>query len=89
MRAALLLRYISHFSFDWPSRPVYSFADMQIRYWRTRRGLTQKQVASMIGVDHSSLSYWESGRRTPRLDALRRLARALRVSVASILREEI
>ena len=36
------------------------------RLLRTRAGLSQEAVASVLGIDRAALSRWESGQRTPR-----------------------
>lgn len=35
----------------------------ELRAFRVARGWSQKQLAARIGVDHSAVSYWESGKR--------------------------
>lgn len=44
---------------------------------REARGLSQAQLAEMIGVDGSTLSRWEAGLRRPRTEQLVRLVEAL------------
>jgi transcriptional regulator with XRE-family HTH domain len=53
--------------------PAYQIARLRIM-----RGLTQKQLAKMVGTKQSSISRLESGRTEPRLSFLRRVVRALR-----------
>jgi len=48
---------------------------------RSRRGLTQTQVADLIGVSERTLSQWESGRGVPSADDAGRLAQAFRCSL--------
>jgi transcriptional regulator with XRE-family HTH domain len=43
-----------------------------LRAWRKRAGLTQKEMAQLLGVHHMALSFWELGKR--RLPALLPLA---------------
>lgn len=57
-------------------------AGQRVRRLREERGLTQTQLAASIGVDTSSLSRMESGRRKWTLDALSAAAAALDVNVA-------
>lgn len=47
------------------------------RLIRARAGLTQTEMATLIGVDRSAISRWEAGRRTPRAEALTRYAELL------------
>jgi ribosome-binding protein aMBF1 (putative translation factor) len=43
---------------------------------RTQAGLTQAQLARAMGTSKSAIAAWESGARTPGIEALKRLARA-------------
>lgn len=53
---------------------------------RTQKGLTQEEVAKRAKVTTPYLSQLETGaRKNPSLPVLRRLARALKVSVAELL----
>ncbi|CAM3411095.1 helix-turn-helix domain-containing protein [Pseudostreptobacillus hongkongensis] len=53
---------------------------------KTRRmelGISQQQLSEMIGYNtKSSISYFENGQRTPGLDVLEKLAKALNVSLS-------
>ncbi len=44
---------------------------------RDRAGLTQAQVAAHMGVDQSTISYWETDGASPRADKLPALAELL------------
>lgn len=46
-----------------------------LRAGRERAGLSQEQVAGLVGVSHVTISHWEHGRRRPRDVHLRLLAR--------------
>lgn len=48
-----------------------------IRSWRNREELTQAQLAARLGVDQSYISSYESGRRSPGISVLDRIAGAL------------
>ena len=49
-----------------------------LRGLRSREGLTQKQLAEMIGVKPSHISEMENGKRTIGKEMAKRLAKALR-----------
>lgn len=53
---------------------------------RERRGLTQAQLASRIGVHRVTIATWETGRYRPSIDALPRLAKALNVKVTDLIK---
>lgn len=44
---------------------------------RMDRGLTQGQLADMVGCKQKDVSRWENGDRTPGVKSLRALAKAL------------
>lgn len=56
---------------------------------RTQRGLTQSELAELVGVEQNHISHIESGRRMMSLSLLREIAQALRVSTDALLFEEI
>ena len=47
----------------------------------SERGLTQRELANMCGVDETSMSRYVNGSRKPCMDVLVRIAGALNVSV--------
>ncbi|MBI2197575.1 MAG: helix-turn-helix transcriptional regulator, partial [Candidatus Rokubacteria bacterium] len=56
----------------------------RIKALRTERALQQRQLAEKAGLTPSLLSQIESGRLTPSLHTLGKLAGALGVSIASL-----
>lgn len=52
-----------------------------IRAWRQERGMTQVELAGVMGVTQSAISQMESGGKNLKLDTAVRLAEALRVSI--------
>lgn len=57
----------------------------RIKKFRIERGLTQKQLAEIIGVSGSCVSNWEQGLNRPDADILAALCRALNVSPSELL----
>ncbi|MGM0213940.1 hypothetical protein IGI42_001481 [Enterococcus sp. AZ109] len=55
---------------------------------RTKHKLTQEQLAEKIFVSKKTISNWETGRTTPDIDSLIRLARLFDLSLDNILLEE-
>ncbi len=47
-------------------------------------GMTYDTLAIKLGVDKSQISYWNTGKKTPRLDNAARLAKELGVSLRSL-----
>lgn len=56
----------------------------RIRFYRRRRGLTQRQLSVMAGLSEETVGAIERGRREPSRKAVARFAQALRVSVPDL-----
>jgi transcriptional regulator with XRE-family HTH domain len=57
----------------------------QIKRYREKKGLTQAELAYIIGVDHSNISQIENDKREINLTKLRKICEALDVMIAQIL----
>ena len=55
---------------------------------RTRRGLTQEQLAEQLFVSRTAVSKWESGRGAPSIDSLRAISRFFGVTIDELLSSE-
>jgi DNA-binding XRE family transcriptional regulator len=55
-----------------------------LAFWRKKRCLTQAQLANTTGIAQGFLSEIEAGHKTGAVDALRRIASALEVSLDDI-----
>ena len=58
---------------------------LRIAKLRTQRGLSQQQLAQMLGVKRSVVSYYESGDRLPSFDVLIMLSKVFSVSTDYLL----
>ena len=52
---------------------------MRLRELRERRGMSQRQLASLLKVSPSMVTQWECGRRALPIVRIAQLAKALRV----------
>ena len=52
---------------------------------RLRAGLSQKEVARLVGVASSTYSLYESGNREPNIDTIKRMADILNASADELL----
>ena len=59
-----------------------------IRNARMAKGLTQKQLAELIGSKNNSVSNWEHGTHKPDIDTLERLCKVLDISPVELLGAE-
>ena len=57
----------------------------RLRQLRKARNLTQQQLATLIGVKNSVISFYEVGERMPSPDVLRKLACALHITTDYLL----
>lgn len=57
----------------------------RLRLARKERGLTQKELSNRSGMDQAIISKLERGKHTPRLDTLRRMTKALELSLPELL----
>lgn len=58
---------------------------MNIKEMRTKRGLTQKQLADRLGVKQQNISDWERGERSPSVKNLKKLADALNCRIDDLI----
>lgn len=58
---------------------VVSAQPNRLKELRERRGLTQKEVAKLIDIDHTTVSKHESGTRNFTNEEIKKYARVLRV----------
>ncbi len=60
----------------------------RIKHFRTTKGLSQKEVATSIGIDQAQYSRIESGKVEPTLSSLEKIAEALSIEVAELFSKE-
>jgi DNA-binding XRE family transcriptional regulator len=63
-------------------------AAVPLAFWRTKRGKTQSQLASDIGVSQNSLSDLERGKAKGDVTLYAKLARCLDVQIEDLVTEE-
>jgi transcriptional regulator with XRE-family HTH domain len=66
---------------------IYAVLALQLRSVRRQRGLTIEELADMAGLSHKYVGNLERAERKARLDTVERLARALDVEAADLLRK--
>jgi len=59
---------------------------MRVKEWRERRGLTQEQLANKARISRGYLARLETARQDPKLSTLEKIANALRVDLAKLLK---
>lgn len=63
--------------------------DLQIKKIRNQKGISQLELANMIGVKERTIQQYESGNITPPLDKIEKLSLALNVSESELLGLEV
>ena len=61
---------------------------LSIKKFRNKAGLSQESVAAHVGVGQSAVAMWETGKTSPRAEALPKLATLLRCTVDELLTEQ-
>ena len=50
-----------------------SFSE-NLKKFRTQKGLSQQKLAELVGVSQTAIYNWEKGERTPKMDAITKIA---------------
>ncbi len=66
-----------------------SFLGATLKYFRKKSGLTQAQLSKTLGITRSSYAYYESGKSTPKLEVLQKLAALYNVTLETIVEGKI
>lgn len=69
-------------------KQLHVLVGLRIKGLRKQAGLTIGQLAELAGIDGGFLNYIENGKKTPSLETLGKLSKALNVSVAEIFSSE-
>lgn len=56
-----------------------------LKYFRTKKGITQTELAKFLGVNNSNVSNWEKGIAKPDIDMLVRIANYFEISVDELI----
>lgn len=56
-----------------------------IRYYRKEKGYTQKQLSELSGLALITIQQYESGKRTPQINQLKKLSSALNIDINSLI----
>jgi transcriptional regulator with XRE-family HTH domain len=69
-----------------PNRKVLNQFGVTVRRLRLQRGLSQESFASLVGIHRTYIGGIERGHRNPTLTMIARIAAALEVEPATLLR---
>jgi len=71
------------------SYPLCVKTTSRLQKYRIHAGLTMRELAKQIGVDHSNIRFWEQSGKIPRSELLTPIAKALGVTVQELLGENV
>lgn len=61
--------------------------NQRLKLFRTSSGLTQQQVADVLGLDRSTYAYYESGKTTPDIKSVNKLLKIFNISYYELVDE--
>jgi Predicted transcriptional regulators len=61
--------------------------NQRLKHFRTSSGLTQQQVADVLGLDRSTYAYYESGKTTPDIKSVNKLLKLFNISYYELMEE--
>lgn len=65
---------------------TYKFGN-KLREIRTSRNMTQEELANLAYIDRGHMGHIERGTKSPTLDKIEQISRALKVSPSSLLKD--
>lgn len=60
-----------------------------LKYIRKQKKLSQQELADKIGVDRSTIGYWENGKADPTLLNVQKLSDALKVNIIDLVGKDL
>lgn len=67
--------------------PEYNLGE-RLRFLREHRKLSQKEFAAAVGISQSSVAQLEANKKEPSLETLRKIAKCLDISLATVFASE-
>ena len=61
--------------------------DISIKTFRKKKGLSQKELAGLLGLNQSAVAQWETGKTAPNFRRLKKLTEILECSVDDLMEE--
>ena len=70
-------------------RRIIMTIDQKILQLRTSKGISQEELAEMLGVSRQSVSKWEMGQALPQIDKVLQLSEIFSVSTDELLHDKM
>lgn len=58
---------------------------LNLKTYREKMELTQKQIAEVLNIDRSTYSYYETGKSIPPVETLKKLAKIFNITIDTLL----
>jgi DNA-binding XRE family transcriptional regulator len=89
LEASAIMAHVAAGEETWPHTLVYELmeTDSRVRTYRTYRNMTVSELAEAAGIPASELADIESGKTTGSIDAMTRIAAALRIDFDDLIFE--
>lgn len=68
---------------------MQNYFSTNIKFIREQKGLTQENLANIIGKDYSTVGKWENGTRSPIMEDVLRIADILNIPVEDLLTKDL
>lgn len=66
------------------NKPYSCTIPNNIRAWRGKRGLSQQELSIILGVSRVTISYWETGEKSPKDRNKLALCKALNCTISDL-----
>ncbi len=67
-----------------PVSSIHAKFGKRIQLLRKQKGLTQEDLADLVGVDRSYMGFVERGERNPTLDKITKIAKAVKITLSAL-----
>ena len=57
----------------------------KIRFQRTKKHITQEQLADLVNVHSNTIRQWEKSKNSPKIDDIKKIAKVLEISTSELL----
>ena len=66
-----------------------NYLPSNLRYLRTRKKMSQTELGRLLGRDHTTVSGYESGKRTPSLSDISKITEIFHVSTHDLINDDL
>ena len=66
-----------------------NYLPSNLRYLRNRKKLSQTELGKLLGRDHTTISGYESGKRTPSLSDINKMTEIFHISTHALINDDL